>query len=139
MKANELRVGNWVKFEGNFYQIHSINDNDRTVELGDGYYYLPSRYNIRYIKPIKLTEQWLINANMKLVGKFSNQRYLRVKKHKFDISQITFSPVERLVRLESGYKESILIPHIKYVHQLQNLYFALMGKELKIKANPCKR
>jgi hypothetical protein len=133
MKANELRIGNWVKFEGNFYQINSINDNDTVELMGDGYWHLPGRYHIRYIKPIKITEQWLINANMKLVGKFSNQRYLRVKKHKFDISQITFSPVERLVRLESGYKESILIPHIKYVHQLQNLYFALMGKELKIK------
>jgi hypothetical protein len=132
MKANELRVGNWVKFEGNFYQINSINDNDTVELMGGGYWHLPGRYHIRYIKPIKLTEKWLINANMKLVGKFSNQRYLRVKKHKFDISQITFSPVERLVRLESGYKESILIPHIKYVHQLQNLYFALTGKELKL-------
>lgn len=132
MKANELRIGNWVKFEGNFYQINSINDNDTTVELGDGYWHLPGRYHIRYIKPIKLTEQWLINANMKLVDKFSNQRYLRLKKHKFDISKITFSHVERLVRLESGYKGTILIPHIKYVHQLQNLYFALTGKELKL-------
>lgn len=40
---------------------------------------------------------------------------------------------ERLAGTElSVNKHSIMLPHIQYVHQLQNLFFCLFGEELKI-------
>ena len=126
MKAQELRIGNYLKrldesvFEVNSEDIQIVDRWDSSEDL------LP--------KPIPLTEEWLIKFNMELVDGFSNQRFLRVKKHEYDVSKITFSHTERIVRFSNGdNKGTTLIPHIKYVHQLQNLYFILTGEELTAK------
>ena len=120
IKENELRLGNYI-----------IEDGRETEFNGDFYHWCSD-----IMKPIPLTEEWLIKFGMDYTDGFSNSRKLYVKKHKHDTSNITYSEKEGVLRLTNGNpKGSMLIPHIKYVHQLQNLYFSLTGEELTIKEN----
>ncbi len=111
MKATELRIGNW------------INDGD-----GD---FTVSRKTLAHVetfpnkfKPIPLTEEWLV----KLGFEKDEMGY-------YYIDDEIYSFVDReqkgfmLVIAYVEYKET----YIKHVHQLQNLYFALIGEELTIK------
>jgi hypothetical protein len=108
MEANELRIGNWVRWnyeessEGNVYPV------EYGYELDD------IKNNPNIVKPIPLTEEWLIKfgfdeQNKTELGFWNNG----------DAIYFSFGS-EYDVKLE-------------YVHQLQNLYFALKGEELTIK------
>lgn len=131
MKANELRIGNYLNGKQGYVVVSEIRANN-SVKIHDN---TSSFYVGTCLKPIPLTEEWLFNFNMEYVDGFSSQRKLYVKKHEYDISQITYSEKEGLMRLSNGeQKGTMLIPHIKYVHQLQNLYFALTGEELTFKS-----
>jgi hypothetical protein len=121
MKASELRIGNLVYKNG------------IATEITVGTMLDILRYTTPF-EPIPLTEEWLLKFGMELTDGFSNSRILKIQKHEYDCSNITFNPNEGLLRLSNGeQKGTTLIPHIKYVHQLQNLYFALTGEELTIK------
>ena len=75
---------------------------------------------LRKIEPIPLTEEWLLkfgfekNKNSDLYFRLNNYEYF----------------IENGI-IDNGYSRMNEIS-VKYVHQLQNLYFALTGKELEI-------
>jgi hypothetical protein len=129
MKANELRIGNIVskhRYIGNYWSWTFISHEDiYSIACGN-----EKNYN-----PIPLTEEWLLKFDMEFTDGFSSSRKLYLNNYEHDISKITYSPKEGLLRLSNGdTKGTMLIPHIKYVHQLQNLYFALTGIELTFKS-----
>lgn len=117
MKANELRVGNWVC-------------NDFTLEDIEVYPMMIHRLSKiegeHHIKPIPLTEDWLIKFGFKPVK-----------------NGVEIKVIEEYVKINSFFNGKPLtleidgrrapLRNIKYVHQLQNLYFALTGEELEIK------
>jgi hypothetical protein len=115
MKANELRIGNlvYLKSKDAIYEISSGHDIE---EIDDA----PINFDA---KPISLTEEWLL----KFGAKELNAKRGVLKEF-----------VLKTVRIEmsnSGnfyYKNSKLI--LESVHQLQNIYFALTGKELTFKS-----
>ena len=118
MKATELRIGNWV-YETEFIGAEKVWSIE--TELVDGEQSI-NDCPISTIKPIHLTEEWL-----KKFG-FEN-----------DLSQDT--PEYRLtnkwvcksfVIYTDWVGEQLIYENtsIRYVHQLQNLYFALTGEEL---------
>lgn len=114
MKANELRVNNWV---------YCIEDHVN-IEI------LPSDVQLAgQFEPITLTEEWLIKFGFKYMDAFGWIKDFitmdgTVAHYSFDLWRGTYS-VENCDLTE--------IPQeIKYVHQLQNLYFALVGEELTI-------
>jgi hypothetical protein len=118
MKATELRIGNYV-FDnlGGILKIKGVN----------------TESDLSHIKPIPLTEEWMIDFGMDYTDGFSNSRKLCLNKHEFDCSVLTYSEKEGLLRFSNGEQNGTsLIPHVKYVHQLQNLYFALTGQELTL-------
>ena len=106
MKANELRIGNWVEtFEG-VIQIQNGWEIDEGNEC----------------QPIQLTEEWLIRfgfdeIEMSIPVAYKTKSGFRIKED------------QRGYWMQ--YKYGTVI--IKHVHQLQNLYFALTGEELTIK------
>jgi hypothetical protein len=144
LQQRELRIGNYIK--AIYYQYEDLEENEEsseevTVLALDPYYTMSDNTVIwveggkeeRYHKfePIPLTEEWLVKFGMELYDGFSSTRVLRLDKNPFDVSNLTYNPVEGLLRFSNGHsKGSSLIPYVKYVHQLQNLYFALTGKEL---------
>lgn len=113
MKANELRIGNYVIQDVEF--IRGIS----SMSL--------HKFNLDLIKliPIPLTEEWIL--------KFGFEKKLTVWWYFNEKLVIECGILSNkiFVRFRLNDYESVEISEIKYVHQLQNLYFALTNEELK--------
>ena len=135
MKANELRIGNRARIPcfTDFVEVELSIDNIKDFHKG-----------LIEIKPIPLTEEWLIKFglynNLKLnYNKRQGVEY-RFSKKKLGTYIIKRYYNNSLYNMQFVYddkhnnipNEHIWV-NIKHVHQLQNLYFALSGKELTIK------
>lgn len=124
MKIAELRIGNFVQINGSsFCKIITIRE--RYVRLE----YLRDDTNslhrplieIERIKPILLSDNWLIKFGFLKNKSDIRYRHLNSLKIKFNHkNEVIYNYSESRIKLSS-------------VHQLQNLYFALTGLELKIK------
>ena len=77
--------------------------------------------------PIPLTEEWLLKFGF---GKSEEHEY-GCNTH--EIFGFYYDYHFNKFYLDTP-NEQVCIPFIKYVHQLQNLYFSLCGKELEINA-----
>ena len=131
MKKNELRIGNYVKDMDYDYVtiagIHPESTNELTVcindcDVGDRLF--------KDVEGIPLTEEWLIKFGFKQ-GNSMNFYWNKLIRDNINIS---IDPDDGEVWVCDIFdNESIILTEIKYVHQLQNLYFALTGKELTIK------
>lgn len=87
-----------------------------------------SQFN-EFIKPVPLTEEWLVKFGFEK-NESSAQFMVEYSDFGVRISEESFS------KWESGFYhfgEYHLLAEIEFVYQLQNLYFALTGKELKCK------
>ncbi len=128
MKNTEFRLLNYVEYlnwseNGTpaYFMIRDIYRDEGKVSLSNGAIMLPSP-SMDMIKPIQLTEEWLL---------------------KFGFPESDLENGKILVVGESfdnviGYTIRALSPNvvIKYVHQLQNLYFALTQTELVVTTTP---
>ncbi len=130
MEVKELRIGNYV------YPP----DNDHTlweVALDDFYYFYGGlkRFDSKP-QPIPLTEQWLLDFGFKNEHAQPFEYYSKKIAVNYQIHVLT--PYKSNIK-EVGLKHRngnigyILSDKIYHVHQLQNLYFALTGKELTLK------
>lgn len=133
MKASELRIGNYIQDRGdkiwaidhweNSYKVASktpIIYVDETFGEMPGH---PLTEEIKYVKPIPLTEEWLLKFGFEEDRSEINT----LKKGRFKL--------EAMIKIiTSGELRSFYYKHIsvKHVHQLQNLYFALTNYELNI-------
>lgn len=122
MKANELRIGNWIteplSDDKNPFQIWGIYHEKGNDKINN----LP----ITYFEPIPLTEEWLLKFGFELDYKSDYSiSYGHIKNCKFSYK---FNITENKSWLE--YHGGAI--ECKYAHQLQNIYFALTGEELAI-------
>lgn len=76
------------------------------------------------LHPIPLTEEWLVRFGLDLTTWFCEGSYLVVKDEEFGWC-MKVRNASQTREIEFGY--------FRYVHQLQNLYFALTGEELTLK------
>lgn len=119
--AHELRIGNWLnpaepEFKGQYFQIKS--GDIKHIEEG------MQRYQY---EPISITPEILIAAGFKQSDEFAH--FYRLED--FDI-EFCFGGCYWVVD-DRGDNEGTKARQIYYLHQLQNLYFALTGNELTIK------
>lgn len=139
MDAKELRIGNyvWVSYPQEIdlktetkgheiCKIISINENG-TVDLLGVEFPKTTWRNATFSKPIPLTEEWLVRFGFRFVER-DYEGYNQFIKDSFESIYIT----EKNEFRYSSYKPCGYTD-LKYVHQLQNLYFALTGEELTIK------
>lgn len=119
MKANELRIGNLVIYDDEVVEIGEITHQGAYKILG-GCERVTSKMWMPYkiIKPIPLTEEWLIKFGFEKGGNWFDEGGMIELKEKEDA----------YVMLEDSYYHCS--QDLFYVHQLQNLYFALTGEEL---------
>ena len=108
MKPNELRIGNYVY---NNLEIIKLHKKDLI--------YLFTSDNMHFANPIPLTEEWLL--------KF---RFRTEESSCFELDNIQINTSRELVWINIKRKYNIEIGMPNYVHQLQNLYFALTNTEL---------
>lgn len=137
MKAHELRIGNLVEINNPEYRSNDTGKIARVVQIselkGDVYLEIIDQYEgyfgqfLKYISPIPLSEQWLLRAGFPI-------------ELEYECAAIEFKNGVYLVALKESQYTEIKVEHqnipfnltiVKYVHQLQNLYFALTGKELE--------
>jgi hypothetical protein len=81
------------------------------------------------LKPIPITEEWLIKCGFEK-GPAYEPEGITYKK-RIGISPVAISTTERYRYL--WIDEKLIHHNHQHVHQLQNLYFALTGEELTIK------
>ena len=121
----ELRLGNFVNHNSfGVSKIIGILENDLIVEYDGNNYWDDSKYS----EPIELNEEWLQKLGFE--KKAEHNFRLKVLTRSI-IHAYTHGKVEIELGNMSGY--SFGYPQVYYVHQLQNLYFALTGKELTLK------
>jgi hypothetical protein len=107
MEATELRIGNLVSLNGKEFKV-------TLQSLYEG-------ANLDF-KPLKLTEEWLLNF-----GYSNENRPNHFQKDEYTMNTHIFWDCNGMFIDD---KNGV---YVKYVHQLQNLYFALQQKELTTK------
>lgn len=129
MNSNELRVGNWIKDRGGkTWQIDSWECHNKVAAKEPEFNTCgmllrahPLTEYIEYLKPIPLTEEWLLRFGF----------LVTYKKAEWTIGAFR---VCKTFDADFVYPDwDINYIDLPYVHQLQNLYFALTGQELTIK------
>lgn len=146
MNQNELRIGNLVTNE--FYEsfcdiikVESIHEgginviaSDDDKPYGMAQPLLDFEYTFDKLKPIPLTEEWLL--------KFGFLKDDRKSKHAILSTMYFLGHGLKLWSIINGTRfrhdfncDYLTGINIDYVHQLQNLVFTLTGEELKLPAN----
>lgn len=122
MKVNELRIGNLITamYEGD-YAINQIVVN-AVSEIGVNRSYGETEFYIENCEPIPLTEEWLVKCG------FIEHHDCYVKDFIVGLYIIYSKKRKEFVYDINGMDVDC---NIQYLHQLQNLYFALTGEELK--------
>ena len=123
MKANELRIGNYYYGDVLFPSEYNVITANDLVELDsdplDDYY-----------QPLPLTEEWLIKFGFG-DARITDRLYTRKKTDGFYGFYINKETMSYCTFDYEGTIDDII--KIQYVHQLQNLYFAVTGEELTMK------
>jgi len=140
MKANELRIGNKLYFCNRSHIVMGISINLLFIE--NDFKHVIGPYEIEDFSPIPLTEDCLVKFGfnkiedthrkiineedlcvyeMLLIDPCNDAGYIVQYYEVFDTNPET-----------DDYRFVSLQNEVKYVHQLQNLYFALTGEELVV-------
>ena len=126
MKAQELRIGNCVYgVSDRIEQVIQLSETNVTTDIVK--INAPMEIGLNDISPIPLTEEWLIKIGIELEFEEleSGSKLLSWVKGAFNLEIDKDGKI--CFEVYSHYIE------VKYVHQLQNLYFALTEEELIIK------
>ena len=122
--AKDLRLGNKLLFLGDVVTFKNI-----TEIREDGIFWIKTfepkiESKNFHFKPIPITEDWLLKFGFELKG------FYRLKVTSF--LELCWKPHDNTLNLQTeknGFTEN---SKCKYVHELQNLYFALTGRELTV-------
>ncbi len=122
MKASELRIGNYIDLG----KVIEITENRVTV-LRSEITGLIESYPLLSTNPIPLTHEILEKAGF--------ERDLQFSETFTETYHVNINCHFELIAFDDYFVFHTIAPNlqIKYLHQLQNLYFALTGEELDIK------
>lgn len=116
MEARELRIGNYIKIHNTITKVEGLSTWDNIIQNSDF-----AERELKEFQPIPLTEEWLLKFGFKKeldsFYRIKNSYLLEVLFHDKGFTITT---------------QSVCLNHINYLHQLQNLYFALTGAELTL-------
>lgn len=134
ISAKELRIGNLILYNGQVKPITSVwqnspNNDNSDIDTGVS---VPIKgdkdkhiHKLRFIKPIPLTKDWLLKFGLEEEdGKYYFYNPLLMIEVYF-----TDYCIIKIIQNDN----TICTDTFEYVHQLQNLYFALTEEELEIK------
>lgn len=133
IKANDLRINNWFNLNGKDFYI----DLKILYAISSG---MPD-YDLQKINPVPLTEEWLLKFGFENHSeeKFF-MRYYIIKNGQWYIDFYADGDCFLCVYyFNAGYIKVNVGNPLKYVHQLQNLFFTLTGEELTLNSQPVKK
>ena len=115
MKIQNYRIGNLLDYNGEVVKITTLgidcNNNETIIATNKSFLWHVSKLD--GIKPIQLTKEWLLKFNWNGYNPLHFNSNFKIDK-------------QGRLYCNGDYKGV----NINYVHQLQNLYFDLSGKEL---------
>ncbi|WP_312900207.1 hypothetical protein [Chryseobacterium taichungense] len=137
MEAKDLRIGNYVEVLGNIDKIKGIGSNEHGEyaefkNTYNGYYFIHN--NEELVKPIPLTEEWLLKFGFQI-----EEIHAGLSEADFGNNPLTKDFILTVKNTGDGWFYRNGYFKIDYVHQLQNLYFALSGEELTLTEAPCEK
>jgi len=139
MDFRELRAGNWVSHLYKNHRSEGSNWGDNIISAKDiGFC---EQYPNNY-KPITLTEEWLLKFGFEIsenagIGGRYYEKNIDTFSIKYSIyNRIDYNAIYFILEGDGYYDykgELDLKNSVQYVHQLQNVYFALTQTELTLK------
>jgi len=124
MKAESLRIGNWVSLYDDYNSQVTGLTNTKKVWCVDDPTDKECAWSTDKIKPIPLTEEWLLKFGFESERTDENDWYF--KENEFCSFGLA------LLKDSKGWMFYTSETELNHVHQLQNLYHALTGKELTL-------
>lgn len=139
MKAEELRIGNLI--------LINVDEADRVLKLSaiekdciqaDLFHiteFLTTSVScgIENLFPVPLTEEWLKKFEFEKKGESFYDKEMNFRLDFFAEDSFAFLMCyTKMIAEGDSIEEFVFINDVKYAHQLQNLYFALVGEELKL-------
>lgn len=125
MKARELRIGNLIEWyepnSGDPLYVEVIGVSHQRIEAMVNGTHQRKHETYQSWKPIPLTEEWLVRFSL------NNENNFR----KDGLQICTYTMEKDVYCIDNGM--TMIKDGIKWVHQLQNIYFSLTGEELTIK------
>ena len=132
MKANEIRIGNY--YQDRYGNYHIVEELSKSSFVDD---HFDRGVSTKQMLPIPLTEEILLKAGFE--KEYEDDRYGRVflvPNTKYIIRIVNYGNPQKV---DFGYSLEISddknwsdIKRIYFIHELQNLIFALTGEEIKI-------
>ena len=124
MKANELMTGNII----NWQLGHTIKQGVVTT-ISPPIVVIDHSIKIKEVNliGIPLTEEWLVKFGFDRVGEWIGIDFnprMGIRFYNGNSAECDITQDDKFIAFKCGF--------IQYVHQLQNLYFALTGEELNI-------
>ena len=134
MEVKDLRIGNYISFNDIWCKVIEIDKDRVLVEYHNGetdYCY------IDYIEPIEITGDILIKTGC--FKRYLNDIYSMTLCVGYYDYYISYQNVKdnKYSFVASGYKNDelkrkIVLDNIKYLHELQNIFFYFTNQELKL-------
>lgn len=138
IKPEDLRIGNWLQFEDKPVQVESIDPLRELPErnlkcsiqikewLTDKHYTYTGKWLNRF-EPLQLTPEWLENC-----GFVKDRNGWHLPNTQFSLTDNLFPCWLDRMLWPGGLPDFNNI-QLQYVHQLQNMFYTLTGKEIQIK------
>ena len=118
----ELRIGNYVLVNGNFQQVFAINRTVAFVAEEDNEQ-MASEHNLENVQPIPLTEDILRQCGFVYHDYFKFWQLITTGIR----SEMNISPDYEVI----DFMRKPILKKLTSLHQLQNIYFLLKGRELQ--------
>jgi hypothetical protein len=124
MKTNELRIGNYLNGKQGRVIVTEIRTNN-SVKIHDN---TSSFYVEICLTPIEITKEWLLKLGFEYSNFYNNYK-IKAGQY-YNSVRYDYEDCEWCYNNDSSDAGCYYVTSIKYVHELQNLYFALNGEEL---------
>jgi len=122
MKANDLRIGNYIKdiFDVKKHEVRQLDLEDFSAMLN----YKNSNHRNTY-NPVELNDEWIKSFNFE---NSKTQDKFFTKDNNIGISTAD----DKFRFIQGNFVCQLVLRDIEFVHELQNLYYALTGVELLV-------
>jgi hypothetical protein len=115
IKANELRIGNLVMDDDDSHDVFNVEEITKGKSETENMWFINGRWS-EDVLPIPLTHEILEKCGFE-----KEEDYYSYEGFKLWYNDYNFY-----------HMNSEMLIHVDYLHQLQNLYFALNGEELAV-------
>lgn len=125
IQANELRIGNLLNYQTAEGDVVTLTTDFHAIQWATED---TKGFNLVHT-PIPLTEEWLIKFGFDSFSECGRKTgtfgHLKINGIYFDLNN------KKLIFIDKGWRQSVCFEKIiEYAHELQNIIFALRGKEL---------